>query len=57
MTPKINPAFLRFVVKIEPELPPSLAKNKSRLKNLLAGKTTHGTERKLKSKYGNVVAS
>jgi len=55
--PKINPDFARFVVKVEPPLPPSMAKNKTRVRNIEAGKTTHGQVRKLKSKYGNIVAS
>jgi hypothetical protein len=43
---KINPAFVRFVKSVADPLPPSLAKNKSRLLNLEKGLTIHGAERK-----------
>jgi hypothetical protein len=43
---KINPAFARFVKSVEEPLPPSLAKNKSRLLNLEKGLTIHGVKRK-----------
>lgn len=51
MTPSINPAFARFVVKIEESLPESLM-HKHKLNHLAQGLTTHGTKRKVRTRRG-----
>jgi hypothetical protein len=47
--PKINPAFAKYVVSVEPELPAYLANNKAKLQFLDKGLTSHGVVRKIKS--------
>jgi hypothetical protein len=51
MTPTINPAFAKYVVRIEPALPPYFAKNKSKFQNKENGLTVNGQQRKTEKVY------